>query len=405
MPVFIYKAMNANTHTKVHARLEAKDKQAAKQQLREMGLMVQSISAVKDDREKQGLSSLMTLVKRVPSKQILIFSQQLSAVLEAGIPLIEALFILEQQSSHSLLRQVIIKVRQEVINGGVFSEAMAQCKVFDRLYISMLKIGEQTGELDQALNTMCQLIRRQLDLEAKVQKALTMPIISLVIILAVIMLMLVVVVPQFQNFFDQQKQDLPLITQILVQSSQIFQKFWWLTLLVNGGVLIAFNQYRLGMGKLVIDQLLLKVPVLGGVVTRIYTLRYICTLSTLISSGIILTEAMGTAAATVPNLVFKQAFKSAAEAVVLGGGIAKPLEKEGIMPTMVTKMMSVGEQSGEFEKMLKKSIAFMDEEVEAQLHTMTELIQPLMTLVLGGMLLFIFAAIYLPIFQIAKGGS
>jgi type IV pilus assembly protein PilC len=104
-------------------------------------------------------------------------------------------------------------------------------------------------------------------------------------------------------------------------------------------------------------------------------------------------------------LVFKQAFKSAAEAVVLGGGIAKPLEKEGIMPTMVTKMMSVGEQSGEFEKMLKKSIAFMDEEVEAQLHTMTELIQPLMTLVLGGMLLFIFAAIYLPIFQIAKGGS
>jgi type IV pilus assembly protein PilC len=136
----------------------------------------------------------------------------------------------------------------------------------------------------------------------------------------------------------------------------------------------------------------------------VYTLRFISTLNTLISGGVILTEALDKASATIPNLDFQNAFVSAKETLMKGGAISKTLEKEGIFPPMVTKMMSIGEQTGEFEKMLKKAIGFMDDEVDAAMHAMTEMIQPLMTVVGGGIILFMFAAIYLPIFQIAKGG-
>jgi type IV pilus assembly protein PilC len=407
MPVFAYKALNPVNNSVVNARLEASSVMEAKKQLREMGLLVQNLTQVKDTRKDGSsdiLDALSGLFPPVPEKQVLIFTQQLASILEAGISLIEALFILEQQATHMRLRQLLGQVRQDVINGKSFSEAMSQTRIFERLFITMIKMGEQTGDLDQALRSLCELMQRNMALKKKVQKAMILPGISFVIIVGVIILMLVFVVPQFKEFFASQKEGLPFITQMLLTASEIFQNYWWGVLILTVSSAVAFNTFRLGVGKPFIDQLLLQIPVLGGLVTRIYTLRYITTLCTMISGGIILTEAMITAGETVPNLVFKQAFKSANDSLMIGGGLAQALEKEAIMPPMVTKMMSVGEQSGEFEKMLRKCIVFMDEEVESQMHAMTELIQPLMTVILGGILLFMFAAIYIPVFQIAKTG-
>lgn len=407
MPVFSYKALNPVNNSVVSARLEAGSVMDAKKQLREMGLLVQNLTQMKESRQASPneISDLLSgLIPPVPAKQVLIFCQQLASILEAGISLIEALFILEQQATHTKLRQLLGQVRQEVINGKSFSEAMSQTRIFERLFITMIKMGEQTGDLDQALRALCELMQRNMTLKKKVQKAMILPSISFVIIVGVIILMLVVVVPQFKEFFASQKEGLPFITQMLLTASEIFQNFWWGVLIATVAGAVAFNTFRLGAGKPLVDQLLLQIPVLGSLVTRIYTLRYITTLCTMIAGGIILTEAMMTAGETVPNLVFKKAFKSANDSLMLGGGLAKALEKEAIMPPMVTKMMSVGEQSGEFEKMLRKCIVFMDEEVESQMHAMTELIQPLMTVVLGGILLFMFAAIYIPVFQIAKSG-
>jgi type IV pilus assembly protein PilC len=405
MPVFAYKALKSGNYDPVNARLEAKDIRHAKQQLRDMGMLVQSLEQEQDQRAEDALKKLLLQFSfSLPEKQLLVFVQQLAVVLEAGIPLIESLFILEQQTTNPKLQQILAEVRQEVINGKIFSEAMAQTGAFDRLFITMLKTGESTGELDNALFALYELRDKAYKLRGRVQKAMTMPAIAGLVIFGVIILMLTFVIPQFQEFFSSQGDELPFITTMMITLSKVVCDFWWIVILVTAGVCIWFNIYRQGIGKPVVDHILIKIPVVGGLVTRVYTLRFISTLNTLISGGVILTEALDKASATIPNLDFQNAFVSAKETLMKGGAISKTLEKEGIFPPMVTKMMSIGEQTGEFEKMLKKTIGFMDDEVDAAMHAMTEMIQPLMTVVGGGIILFMFAAIYLPIFQIAKGG-
>ena len=405
MPVFAYKALKSGNYDPVNARLEAKDIRHAKQQLRDMGMLVKSLEQVQDQRAEDALKKLLLQFSfSLPEKQLLVFVQQLAVVLEAGIPLIESLFILEQQTTNPKLQQILAEVRQEVINGKIFSEAMAQTGAFDRLFITMLKTGESTGELDNALFALYELRDKAYKLRGRVQKAMTMPAIAGLVIFGVIILMLTFVIPQFQEFFSSQGDELPFITTMMITLSKVVCDFWWIVILVTAGVCIWLNIYRQGIGKPVVDHILIKIPVVGGLVTRVYTLRFISTLNTLISGGVILTEALDKASATIPNLDFQNAFVSAKETLMKGGAISKTLEKEGIFPPMVTKMMSIGEQTGEFEKMLKKAIGFMDDEVDAAMHAMTEMIQPLMTVVGGGIILFMFAAIYLPIFQIAKGG-
>jgi type II secretory pathway component PulF len=233
---------------------------------------------------------------------------------------------------------------------------------------------------------------------------MTMPAIAALIIVGVIIIMLTFVIPQFQEFFTNQKQELPLITTLMITISKIVCTYWWGVILAMVGGALWFNTYRQGVGKPKVDRLIIQLPFVGGLVKRVYTLRFISTLNTLLSGGIILSEALDRAAGTIPNVDFQTAFASAKETLMKGGAISKTLEKEGLFPPMVTKMMAIGEQTGEFEKMLNKAIGFMEDEVDAAMHAMTEMIQPLMTVVGGGIILFMFAAIYLPIFQIAKGG-
>jgi type IV pilus assembly protein PilC len=405
MPVFAYKALTAGTYAPVDARLEAKDLRHAKQQIRDMGLLVQKLEEIQEQRTEDALKKFaLRFSLGLPEKQLLVFTQQLAVVLEAGIPLIEALFILEQQTTNPKLQQILAEVRQEVMNGKLFSEAMAQTGNFDRLFITLLKTGESTGELDNALFALYDLRDKAFKLRARVKKAMTMPAIAALIIVGVIIIMLTFVIPQFQEFFTNQKQELPLITTLMITISKVVCTYWWGVILALAGGVIWFNIYRQGVGKPVVDRLIIQLPLVGGLVKRVYTLRFISTLNTLLSGGIILSEALDRASGTIPNVDFQTAFAAAKETLMKGNGISKTLEKEGIFPPMVTKMMAIGEQTGEFEKMLNKAIGFMDDEVDAAMHAMTEMIQPLMTVVGGGIILFMFAAIYLPIFQIAKGG-
>ena len=405
MPVFAYKALTAGTYATVDARLEAKDLRHAKQQIRDMGLLLQKLEQIQDQRTEEALKKFaLRFSLGLPEKQLLVFTQQLAVVLEAGIPLIEALFILEQQTTNPKLQQILAEVRQEVMNGKLFSEAMAQTGDFDRLFITMLKTGESTGELDNALFALYDLRDKAFKLRARVKKAMTMPAIAALIIVGVIIIMLTFVIPQFQEFFTNQKQELPLITTLMITISKIVCTYWWGVILAMVGGALWFNTYRQGVGKPKVDRLIIQLPFVGGLVKRVYTLRFISTLNTLLSGGIILSEALDRAAGTIPNVDFQTAFASAKETLMKGGAISKTLEKEGLFPPMVTKMMAIGEQTGEFEKMLNKAIGFMEDEVDAAMHAMTEMIQPLMTVVGGGIILFMFAAIYLPIFQITKGG-
>jgi len=408
MGIYEYKAIDMSNKDTVNARVEAADMRSAKQKLRQMGLMVQKLTPVSEQRKGSGKvaqgDALGKFIKRVSQKDIHLFTQQLSSILEAGLPLIEALFMLEQQqSSKSSLKVHITEIRQDIINGNILSAAMAKTAIFDRLYIALVRSGEQTGELDKALRSLAELMHSNIVLKNKIKGAMMYPLITSIIITGVVIAMLLFVIPQFKDFFSTQGKSLPLITLSLITISTLFQQFWWMVMLAVGGCVYWFNTFRKGVGKKTVDGAILKLPIIGPLVCCIYTLRFIGTLSTLLGGGIIMTEALQTSSNTVSNAIFKEAFQAAQDAIMLGGNITKPLEQANIMPPMACKMMLVGEQSGEMEKMLSKACVFIEEEVEIQINALTEIIQPVLTLIMGGVLLYIIVAIYLPVFSMTKG--
>jgi type IV pilus assembly protein PilC len=406
MPLYAYKAFDAQRNNHVTAHLEAIDFRQAKQKLREMGLVAQRITVVQDRRKS---TSLITpalqgvLAPRISLKELHVFTQQMASILEAGLPLLEAVHMLEQQNKKGTLRNCLAEVRQEVMNGKLFSEAIGKTGHFDRLYVSLVRVGEHTGELYVSFHGLAALMERSLKLRNKVIGALIYPAITILVISGVVVAMLLFVVPQFKEFFTSQGRELPLVTQSLLWASDVFTHLWWVVL---GGSIAGvwwFNIYRKTVGKPIVDKFILQVPVLGKLVKNIYTLRFISTLGTLLHGGIILTEAMHIATGTIPNHEFQVAFTHVKETLMLGGNISKPLEQSGVMPLMVTKMMSVGEQSGEMDTMLGKAGKFVEEEVNLQMNMATEIIQPALTVVVGVVLLYIVVAIYLPVFSMTKG--
>jgi type II secretory pathway component PulF len=407
MPVFAYKAFDAQRNNYVSAHVEAADFRHAKQKLREMGLVAQRITLVQDRRKSGGLMSLATagLIRpKISLKEMHVFTQQMASILEAGLPLLEAIHMLEQQNRKGVLKNCLVEMRQDVMNGKMFSDALARSGFFDRLYIAMVRVGEHTGELHVSFHGLAHLMQRSLQLRNKVIGAMIYPAITIVIIFGVVMAMLLFVVPQFKEFFTNQGKELPWITLSLLVVSDVFQRLWWVVLSGTLGLIWWFNIYRKTIGKATVDAALLGLPVLGTLIKNVYTLRFISTLSTLLSGGIILTEAMHIASNTITNHEFQVAFNQAKETLMLGGNISKPLEQSRIMPLMVTKMMAVGEQSGEMDEMLNKAGKFVEEEVNLQMNTATEIIQPVLTVVVGVVLLYIVVAIYLPVFSMTKPG-
>ena len=408
MTVFVYTAIDPSTNKSLEGRIEALNLREAKEILRNQGHIPTRIL-----QDEQGVT-VEDALKKVPlignlftpsvgMKDTCVMTQQLSTLLNAGIPLIEGLYLLEQQAENKTLREILKKVRADVIAGDSFSGAISKFpKQFSDLYVNMIRSGEVSGEMETVCLRLAQLMEKTMALEAKIQGAMIYPAFTIVVIVAVIVVIMVVVVPQFRMLFSGFGAELPLPTRVLVACSDFTMQFWWIILIASGTFGFWFNVFRQGTGKPLVDQWLLTIPVVGDLFRKVYVSRFVRTLASTVGSGISLIEALLTAAATVDNYVLRVAFDKARESLLQGGTLARPLEQTGTFPIMVVKMIGIAEETGRMEEMLNKSADYLDVEVDRAVETLTGLIEPIMIIVLGGILLGVALALYIPLFDMSK---
>ncbi len=402
MPIYAYAAIDPETRKIVKGKLEAADLRAAKEVLRAQGQIPTTLQEEVDVNLLNKIPMVGTLLApKAGLKDITVMVQQMSTLLDAGIPLIESLFLLEQQSKSNRLKEILRKARNDIVSGDSLSTALARYpREFSRLFVNMIRAGEVSGELDKICNRLTSLMEKQLELDGKIKGALFMPLITLVVIFGVIILLLVMVVPQFQILFSGMGKELPLPTQLLVQASNFVKAAWHVGIVAIVSGIVWFNMFRKGAGKPIIDAWLLTIPLIGNLLNKVYCSSFIRTLATLLGAGVSLTEAISTASATVDNFVMITALESVRDSILLGGSLSKPMENSKLFPYMVVKMTAIGEETGQMEAMLNKAANYLDQETDAAVATLTKMIEPIMIFTLGGILLFVMLALYLPLWSV-----
>jgi len=342
---------------------------------------------------------------RVKTKDIAVTTRQLSTMISSGIPLLESLEILEEQTSDPGFKIVLDKIIDRVRSGSDFSSALSEhSRQFSKIYVNMIRAGESSGQLDVILQRLADYMESAEELKREIKAAMTYPVISLVLILSITIGLVVGVVPQFQAIFDQLgAQKLPAPTQILLAVSNALTEHVLALLAVLAAASVAFALYiRTGPGQRHWHWFLLHMPVFGPLFRKVAISRFSRTFATLIQSGVPMLAALDIVAATAGNVLVEAAVLRAKEAVTRGETLGDPLTATRVFPPMVTRMISIGEKTGALEKLLMKIAEFYDQEVRATVKALTSLIEPLMISVMGFIVGFIVLAIFLPIIQMQK---
>jgi type IV pilus assembly protein PilC len=386
--------------------VEASSKTAVSEQLRQRGLIVLDIS---EKREALKLESLFQRFKSVNLRAIAVFSRQLATLIAAGMPMLRSLYTLEAQTEDEMLKAAIAGVRSDVEAGSSVAQAMeSQPGVFDPLYRAVVRAGEDSGRLEEALDRVAHQLERLDALRRQVRSAMTYPAVVFGLALVVMIVVVAVIVPVFIGIFDEIKADyptedtsLPLMTQITVAVSDFLTHQWYLLIPAIGVAIYGFLRWKkTDRGRRQWDRFKLRIPRIGDVVQKVALARWSRTFSGLISAGVPILQAIQIAGDTSGNTVITEAMEDVYASVKRGGTIAYPISQHAIFPPMVEHMISVGEESGQLETMLGKVADFYETEVDAKIKSLTALIEPLMIIVVGSVVGFIVISMYLPIFSL-----
>ncbi|HEU4397104.1 MAG TPA: type II secretion system F family protein [Actinomycetota bacterium] len=380
--------------------LEADNEQAVVAKLRQLGYAPVSIEAEKG----AGLKAELRLPGggRVKLKDLAVFSRQFATMINSGLSLLRALTILGEQTANKRLAQIIILVRAEVEKGISLSAAMAKHpKVFNRLYVSMVRAGEVGGFLDQVLVKVAETFEKEVALRGKIKSAMTYPVVVFVMVLGIVSAMLLFIVPTFESLYESLGGTLPMPTRVLMGASNVLRRFFLLVILAVGLLVFAFRRWKATQrGRYAIDKFKLKVKVFGPLFHKTALSRFSRTLSTLIRSGVPILQALEIVGETVNNSVISRAVRDVQDSVREGESLAMPLSKHATFPPMVVQMMAVGEETGALEVMLAKVADFYDQEVEAAVASLTSLIEPILIAVMGAAVGGMVIALYMPLFNI-----
>ena len=380
--------------------LEAESQDAVVTRLRQLGYAPISIDAEKS----AGMKTEIRLpgASRVKLKDLAVFSRQFATMINSGLSLLRALTILGEQTSNRRLGEVVIEVRAEVEKGSSLSGAMAKHpKVFNRLYVSMVRAGEIGGFLDQVLVKVAETFEKEVILRGKIRSAMTYPVVVFAMVLMIVSAMLIFVVPTFESLYGSLGGTLPLPTRMLIGASNAIRRFFPLIVLAMVGLGFAYKRWRATpAGRYRLDQFKLKVKVFGPLFHKSALSRFARTLSTLIRSGVPILQALEIVAETVNNGVISRAVRDVQDSVREGESLATPLAKHATFPSMVVQMMAVGEETGALDTMLGKVADFYDQEVEAAVASLTSLIEPILIAVMGAAVGGMVVALYLPLFNI-----
>jgi general secretion pathway protein F len=376
---------------------------AARQKLREEGVYPIEINQAADKKDTT-LSGVLgiNLWQRVSTKDVSVFTRQLSTLLGSGIPLVPSLSVLIAQTKNPLLKQTLAQIREQVNEGNSLTQGLLNFpRIFPPLYVNMVRAGESSGTINLVLERLADFSENQQALMSKIRSALAYPIIMLFIGSGVIFLLMTFVVPKITGIFTDMHQTLPLVTIILIAISNFLKSFWWLILILLAAAIAAFKYMTTATeaGKRLWDTVKLKSPVWGQVNRKIAIARFCRTLATLLQSGVPLLSSMEIVRNVVDNILIGEAISKAGKDVEEGKGLSGPLTQSGIFPPLVTEMVAVGEQSGTLEKMLNRVATAYETEAQSDIMVMTSLLEPLMILVMGLLVGFIVISILLPIFE------
>jgi type IV pilus assembly protein PilC len=392
MPTYTYTARAVNGELKT-ATIDAPSREEVVAQLRR-----QRMSVVKVDEEAAKKSKTKGSIKM---RDIVIFTRQFSTMINAGLPLVQALDILAKQTEKKTLSEVTRAVVFDVESGHTVADALAKHpNAFSDLYVNMVAAGEAGGILDTILMRLATFMEKNDALIRKVKGAMIYPGVIMSVAAIAIAVLLIFVIPVFESMFGSVGLALPLPTRIVIGMSRFLKGYWWLIGASMGGFVFMLKRYYASpSGKLTIDKLLLKMPVLGDVLRKSAVSRFTRTLGTLISSGVSILDGLEITAKTAGNRVIQDAIMASRASIAGGDTIAAPLQKSAVFPPMVISMIAVGEQTGGLDEMLSKIADFYDEEVDAAVSGLLSLLEPVMIVFLGVVVGGMVVAMYLPIFD------
>ncbi len=400
MPKFKYAARDSSGK-KIEDEIVAKSQAAAMQQLRRNGLSILSVSEVK--KSLFG-GSLFKPRPRVAGDDLVIFTRQFATMVEAGLPVVEILDILLEQTDDPGFKLVVSDVRSSVRSGTDLSSAMAKYpKVFTPLYVNLIRAGEVSGDLDVILKRLASYLEKNLSLKRKIKSAMMYPTVSLGMVILITIGLLVFIVPMFQDIFNQLGAELPLPTRIVLAISDTLLNNWYY---VIGAIILIFVLLYLfrksPRGRYLLDSWRIRAPIVGDLFRKVAISRFSRTFSTMLKSGVPMLGSLDIVASTAGNGVVEEAITASREAVRQGESLATPLSESPVFPPMVVRMISIGERTGALETLLEKVADFYDEQVDTAVEAMTSIIEPVMIVIMGILVGGIVIAIFLPILNMSQ---
>lgn len=400
MAKFSYQAKNANGQLTA-GEIEGFNETEVRTKLRQMNINVIQISAKAG--VGQSFGSSFGKNAKVKVKDLQIFTRQFATLINAGIPVVDALKVLSDGQRPGVLKEGVIKVKKSIESGRKLSDSMAQIpNVFDKFYSNMIHAGEEAGILDNILGRLATYMEKNEKIKSQVKGALAYPTVIVIVAIIVIACILVFIIPKFTSFFLSAGKQPPWLTMMVVNVSDSMIKYWYLLL---GTFILGpyfFKQWiNTPAGRVAFETFMFRAPLFGDLVQKGSIARVTRTLSTLLSSGVGLIDAIEIAGRTAGNIVIEKALIKCKDAVMQGKPFAFPLSKDKVFPDMVVQMISVGEQSGTLDTMLSKIADFYDDEVETAVKALSSLVEPLLMVILGGIIAVLVVAMYLPIFSMA----
>jgi len=403
MPVYEYRGLNTKGK-QVKGVEDAETQRALRAALKGKGIFLTEAwegAAGKPAREEREIDLAQSL-QRIKATDISVLTRQMATLVRAGIPLVEALDAMLDQVEKVKLRRILAEVKEQVKEGSAFAEALERHpKVFNRLYVNMVRAGEAAGTLDVVLARLADFTEGQVKLRNKVSSTMAYPAIMLLMGVGIVTFLFIVVIPKVTAILEDLEVALPLTTQIMIGLSDFMGSYWWvLALLIGSGTFFGRRYLRTDKGKANWDRVALKLPLFGGLVRMMAVSRFTKTMATLLSSGVPLLTAMEIVKNVMDNVVLQEVVEQARVAIREGQDIAGPLKRSGQFPPMVTHMIAVGERSGQLEAMLENVSDAYDTQVENRINALTALLEPLMIVGMGMGTAFILFSILLPILKI-----
>jgi len=398
MPVNLWQGKNVRGEKK-KGEMESSSEEIVRTSLRRMKIEPTKIKL----KPKDLFANVAFLQPKVKQHDIILFARQFSTMIDAGLPIIQCLDILYGQQENATFKKMLKSIKESVEGGATLAESLKKFpKQFDDLFVNMVAAGEAGGILDTILRRLSVYMEKTAKLKSQVKGAMTYPVVTLIIAAIVLAVILVFVIPVFQEMFADFGSELPAFTQLVIDVSNFAKKniIW----IVIGLILFVFafkKVYGTEKGREMVDEMVLKLPVFGALIRKVAVAKFTRTMSTMLSSGVAILEALDIVAKTAGNKTIEKAVYSVRSDIAEGRTMADPLQESGVFPSMVCQMIAVGESTGALDSMLEKIAVFYDDEVDQAVENLTALIEPFMLVFLGVTIGGLVIAMYLPIFKMA----